>query len=757
MNVFKKRLPAMLMTAVIVSAFIIGVMGVWLVSQHKTARLLNIKKEYTGRLALLAEQLQTEVRAAVQKALQSPASIAPGWGSRESVLELIKTMTLNNPLVRYPFMITSTNELLFPLSQKTTLVGASPRTPTPAFSGVAAARRYEKASELEYRDKLYLAAINSYLQALSGEKKAAVGAPIYYAVARCYFKMKSYRQALHYYGLVLAELPGEAGDAGEAPFHATALRQAARAHLHMDEPDNAFYFYSRLYEETLKTAPTGYANLYAFYQNEALDYLGRVMNVSPQKALPGQGKPGGSALPAVRSVTREGSAPEILKRHSALDIAMNWRYFEFQDDPAPGGVRDNAKNGRMMKLLELMDSSDEKTGFYKTLKNSSLWSARPPHPQETIIPLDVPGAGQTCYIAWSILNSGPTGAPREEKALPVIYRGFSISLDYVGRAILPRLTPVEWNTAPLSLEMGQNDDNSLLSVPLSSLFPGAALMLKTAEREILEDIVRGEIQLLYLLLTLLIGMMASAIFLFYKYLSRETQLARLKSEFVDRVSHTLKTPLTRISLLAENIAEGWVNNKEQEKEYMGSIMAETARMSRMIDSMLRFSRAGAGELRYFPEWTSLQRVIATVLKEHSAFLDKHGFTVMLNVDESTPRVWLDAGAAVTIVDNLIQNALKYSPGEKYLGVRLFCSGGYVIFETEDHGLGIPLGDMPRIFDPYARGGDARIKAIEGGGLGLFMVRHGVEAHGGRIEAESGEGGGAAFRVYLPIGESCEPK
>ena len=120
------------------------------------------------------------------------------------------------------------------------------------------------------------------------------------------------------------------------------------------------------------------------------------------------------------------------------------------------------------------------------------------------------------------------------------------------------------------------------------------------------------------------------------------------------------------------------------------------------------------------------------------------------MDDNLPAIMLDRNAAKLIIGNLLQNAVKYSLNEKYIQVRLFREKELVVLAVGDRGIGIPKKEQPHIFKKFSRVPDDTVKSIEGSGLGLYLVRHAVEAHKGRIKVDSEPGKGSTFTVYLPV-------
>jgi two-component system phosphate regulon sensor histidine kinase PhoR len=166
-----------------------------------------------------------------------------------------------------------------------------------------------------------------------------------------------------------------------------------------------------------------------------------------------------------------------------------------------------------------------------------------------------------------------------------------------------------------------------------------------------------------------------------------------------------------------------------------------------VDRILTFSRVERGDQVYNFEEGDVAPVIARVVEDYREYLERSGFRLERALAPSAPPVRFDAGALSQAVVNLLDNAVKYSGESREIAVRLGSENGCVTFEVEDHGLGIPVVERERIFGRFYRVPNGSGKG--GYGLGLFLVRHIMDAHGGRVDVESEPGRGSRFRLMFP--------
>ncbi len=263
------------------------------------------------------------------------------------------------------------------------------------------------------------------------------------------------------------------------------------------------------------------------------------------------------------------------------------------------------------------------------------------------------------------------------------------------------------------------------------------------------EIVRARTKRTLYLLAGVNAIILLAVVLFLRTLLRETQLARLKSDFVDNVSHDLRTPLGLIRMFAETLQMGRVPAEEKKQEYYGILAREADRLTRMVNNLLDFSRIEAGRKVYEQKKIALAAVLAEVLNSYRYHLRQRGFVLEENFSAQLPVIHADAEAVGQAFVNLLDNAVKYSAAEKHIRVALYRVENWIVVEVTDRGLGIAAKHQHKIFDRFYRieevGGEAR-----GAGIGLALVQHVMTAHGGKVEVQSVPGQGSTFRLKFPV-------
>jgi signal transduction histidine kinase len=306
--------------------------------------------------------------------------------------------------------------------------------------------------------------------------------------------------------------------------------------------------------------------------------------------------------------------------------------------------------------------------------------------------------------------------------------------------------------APFAASLCWNGGAPEVERPFGSVFPDLVLGIRPHGTTIAE-ISNHWTRLAFLTLGALSLLMGGGMLFAYRSVARELALAKLKSDFVSNVSHELRTPLSLIRLYAETLELGRISNPGKRQEYYEIIRKESERLTSLINNILDFSRIEAGKKEYSFRETDMADLVRSTLDSYRFEIEQSGFQFEQKIDSDLPPLRVDREAIARSLLNLVNNAVKYSAAEKYLGVHLYRRGGGVNLEVVDHGIGIPLKEQPKIFEKFYRVGDPLVHNTKGSGLGLSLVRHIVLAHGGVVAVESAPGRGSKFIITLPLQNS----
>jgi signal transduction histidine kinase len=230
---------------------------------------------------------------------------------------------------------------------------------------------------------------------------------------------------------------------------------------------------------------------------------------------------------------------------------------------------------------------------------------------------------------------------------------------------------------------------------------------------------------------------------------RHWRLARLKTDLVAAVSHELKTPLASMRLLVDALLEDGSPDARKTHEYLELIARENTRLSRLIENFLTFSRLERNRQQFDFALTRPEQVIDEVLAAVEDRFDRPDCRLEVSMDAELPDLLADEDSLVTVLLNLLDNACKYTLGEKRIGLRAYARNGSVVFAVADNGIGIAPREQKRVFRRFYQV-DRRLARVSGGcGLGLTIVESIVRAHRGSVQLESEPGRGSIFSVVLP--------
>ncbi|HSY24815.1 MAG TPA: HAMP domain-containing sensor histidine kinase [Polyangiaceae bacterium] len=225
---------------------------------------------------------------------------------------------------------------------------------------------------------------------------------------------------------------------------------------------------------------------------------------------------------------------------------------------------------------------------------------------------------------------------------------------------------------------------------------------------------------------------------------RERRISAQKSEFVANVSHELKTPLALVRMFGEMLQSGRVTSEAKRQEYLDIIVGESERLSSLIENVLDFARVERGRQAYDFADGSVGDAVAKAVNVYRYRAEREAVDLVAEIEPALPNARIDERAIQLAVINLIDNALKYAKGTDTVIVRVTREGHALVVRVIDHGPGVPAEDRERIFERFVRGSTARgadgAGGVRGSGIGLSLVKHIVESHGGRVWVETAENG-----------------
>ena len=298
-----------------------------------------------------------------------------------------------------------------------------------------------------------------------------------------------------------------------------------------------------------------------------------------------------------------------------------------------------------------------------------------------------------------------------------------------------------------------NKDESAVSATITEYFddnfPPWKIEFFRSEKSVLRGIdIKKNFYFWTIIILLIVLTFGSALIM--RAIAHEMEVLKIKSDFVSSVSHEFKTPLTSIRTLIERIRGGKVKDKAKMDQYISVIAQDTDKLTRMVGNILDFSKIEEGKREFDFVETDVAQLVSQQIQEFQKDELRKDFSIQTFIQKGIPKLAVDREAFSQALNNLLDNAVKFSPGEKEIHVHLSEDEENVILEVEDKGIGIPPDELDKIFEKFYQGKNALKQTVKGAGLGLTLVKHTVEAHGGRVSVKSTVGEGSVFSMIFAI-------
>src|SRR5467141_2919258 len=228
------------------------------------------------------------------------------------------------------------------------------------------------------------------------------------------------------------------------------------------------------------------------------------------------------------------------------------------------------------------------------------------------------------------------------------------------------------------------------------------------------------------------------------------RLERVRRDFVANVSHEFKTPLTAIQGFTETLLAGAIDDPQNRIRFLEIILEHSRRLARLTDDLLKLSKMDADRLELEIRRLSVSQFVESCIETTARPAAEKDLHISVNLPQSLPDIAADRRRLAEVLQNLLDNAMQYTPAGGQIMVSASADGAEVTFTVSDTGIGIPQADQPRIFERFYRVDVARSREVGGTGLGLSISKHLVEVHGGRIWVDSEVGQGSQFHFTVPI-------
>ncbi len=306
-------------------------------------------------------------------------------------------------------------------------------------------------------------------------------------------------------------------------------------------------------------------------------------------------------------------------------------------------------------------------------------------------------------------------------------------------------------TSPNKNEMAEPISKNLSS--LQWFMPDLSLALMVPEPAMVNGMLSDNINLIYLFIIAIILIIVLGLFFLFRDIYREEQLYRMKSDFISNVTHDIKTPISTMRTLAENLSEGWIKDPDNRQEYYAILTRESERLSQVVENILEFSRGEASKTNYEMKMVPFGDLANKIVERFNTLIQGKEVSFHSELSSDLPQIYCNPGRIEHAVLNLLDNALKFSGEDKEIEFRIREKDGQIRISVRDNGYGISKNELDKIFQKFYRVESRNGQNKPGSGIGLSLVRDIVNQHGGIITVDSTIGEGSTFSFSIPVNKA----
>lgn len=695
----QKKLIIIFLLTIFIPSISLSIFGIRAIRNERFRLAKQVENEHRRAAELLKSHISaqfTELGSILLNLAQSTVFIQR---DAAGIKNLFETQLAENPLVDQVFIAFEKEEAWFPLFQPNPsdiLYSSSPGSEEIQKS------RLKRAEASEFKDRNYKSAISLYRSLADLSPDTNFQAQMLANISRCLVKAEDYAGAIQNYQRICEVYLDSASSSG-IPFALYSQLQMAGCYRNLGEFQSSIQISLDLYKDILN--------------------MRWLLRESQFKTY---------------AVLAEEAISDILSENQ-LDLSLKDYKEEFIQFK-------NLHQERLEQWLVIKDIRQNIISELRSRQASATYWSLPRQYHKTI--------NERTYLL-SVVQ-----IPGSSEIRPVGLLGAKVREQYLIEDVIPDI---------LENSQFRNDSNVVISQFSGKILLGERNVSDdpTATTEFFEDnfppwkieIFRNEGEALgsldikrnfyfWTILTLVIVLISGSI-LISRTIAHEMAVLKLKSDFVSSVSHEFKSPLTSIKALAERLRDGKVKDSDRMKQYFSVITQDANRLTQLVRNILDFSKIEEGKKEYEFVETDVAQLVTQQIESFKRSEYAKGLEIKIRIFEGIPHLDVDKEAFSQALNNLLDNAAKFSLDRKEIEVNLKKDDMNVFIEVRDWGIGIPSPDLDRIFDKFYQGRNNLRQSSKGTGLGLTLVKYTVEAHGGRIAVKSHVGEGSLFSIVLP--------
>jgi len=699
---WQKRSTVIFAAFILVLGFILAFLAIREAEREKLTRENEIREEQEIYAILLRDEIES-LFSDIEVGISSDFQESRIRLDTNGLIESCRIIASREKLIKEIFLSDKEGDVIFALENQDFSLSERRRRAEGAIKSLEKRSLFKAAESAEQITKNFPRAIESYRRLGNTISDKASQALIMNRLARCYLKAERLKEALDTYETIKNEYSDETSSAG-LPLGIIAYNQIGLIYQEtgdkLKSAGNLIEFYSFLLEsEWFLDLPQ-----FHFYRKKITDMF---VSYSTDKS----------------NAQNEG------------DFWIKWENLEKLAEIKLDQLKskENLKK-RVIPLiharLTASDNSNYKfSRFAETVENDTILVCATTYQNDSVFGLQLNTSILIDERIPSILNR-----------LPIRQNWSAQIIDYSGRIL---------SDAGVTNQKITNNQ-AIISLSFAQNFPPWKVQVFPLNPDAITQHYNRRRNFYVLAVAIVMAVLFFGGFLAIRSTAREIELAKLKSEFVATVSHEFRTPLMSIRYLSELLQRDRVKSKDKKIQYYGKINRESERLSRLVENILDFSTIEAGMKKYRFEDVAISNLVKDVADQCKEYILKKTVTLDVETSDHLPTIYADKDAISRALFNLLDNSLKYSGQGKKIHLCAFTEGDSLLLKVQDEGIGIKKDDLKRVFEKFYRSPDQGKSYIEGSGIGLTLVAHIVQAHGGEVIMESEVGKGTTVTLQLPM-------
>jgi signal transduction histidine kinase len=699
---WQKRAILLFAAIVLILSVILTVFAIREAERDKLVKQTEIDQEHE----IIATSVDEQIAAIIGKSEVASLKLlrsAQGMRDENQLAEVAKKIKESERMVDEIFSIDRTGRISFPLFQPLYNLNGDAELGAKGPSKIENDPLFVSAEAAEFKTRNYSLAIDNYRQLLRSTSDGSSRALLLNRIARCYKLSGNSGAALRTYNQIVSDYPIESSADG-IPYALIALFQMGTIHTERDRNSESIEAYLELHDALLEPKWSISQAQFRYQLDQVKDKLNSLR----------------------QRVNREDLGKDIASRWTEAEQLEQKRLRRMET------IQTIAQKMQSIFSMHELDSANETSPFFRLAETTER--------EPLLISYTFPDSDSMFgfsmdyeFLEKEIMPSILARLPSRE--------GFVVQIVDEGDFVIAREEiPEELSADPLlSYSRGFTDNIPSWVVRIYQTSPSEAERRFSLRRNIYV------LSVVVVIVAILFGGIMAI-----RGTAKELRLAKLKSDFVSTVSHEFRTPLTSIRYLAELLQRGRVKEESKKQQYYESITHESERLSRLIENILDFSKIEAGMKEYEFEETDVAEMCKDVISRFQEQVTPEEFALESEIAEDLPKIFADKEALPRALFNLLDNAVKYSGDSRNIKFRSWSDKNKIFLQVEDQGIGIKKDDQDKVFEKFYRSGNIQNSTIKGSGIGLTIVFHIIEAHGGEVIFESELGKGTEVTLQIPL-------